>query len=104
LKRLGLNQAKYEYIRKYNDKYIYLDKEFNEEILEIEEIAKKIELNIKFPMFIKPSNSGSSVGVNRATNTEELKKYIEYASKYDKKILIEEGIIGRELECSVIRK
>ena len=53
-------------------------------------------------MFIKPSNSGSSVGINKAKNIEELEKYIEYASKFDKKILIEETLIGREIECSVL--
>ena len=53
-------------------------------------------------MFIKPSNSGSSVGINKAKNNEELKKYIEYASKYDNKILIEEGIVGKEIECAVL--
>lgn len=41
--------------------------------------------NISYPMFIKPSNSGSSVGINKAKNIEELEKYIEYASKFDKK-------------------
>ena len=53
-------------------------------------------------MFVKPSNSGSSVGINKAENIEDLKKYIEYASKFDKKILIEEGINGREVECAVL--
>lgn len=53
-------------------------------------------------MFIKPSNSGSSVGINKAKSKGELKQAIEYASKFDNKILIEEGIIGRELECAVL--
>ena len=53
-------------------------------------------------MFVKPSNSGSSVGINKAKNKEELEKYIEYASKYDNKILIEQGIEGREVECAVL--
>ena len=57
---------------------------------------------LKFPMFIKPSNSGSSVGINKAKNKEELKKDIEFASKYDNKILIEEGIVGKEVECAVL--
>ncbi len=53
-------------------------------------------------MFIKPSNSGSSVGISKATNKEELKKAIEYAAQFDKKILIEEGINAREIECAVL--
>ncbi len=102
--KAGLKQAKYEYIRKYDDKYIYVNKNFDEEILDLEEIARKVETNIKYPMFVKPSNSGSSVGVNKAKNKEELKQYIKYASEFDNKILVEEGIIGREVECAVLGK
>ena len=100
--KAGINQAKYEYIRKFNDKYIYVDKSFNEDILDIDEIVKKISNNLKYPMFIKPSNSGSSVGINKANDMIELKDAIEYASIYDKKILIEEGLRGKEVECAVI--
>ena len=100
--KAGIKQAKYDYIRKFNDKYIYVDKSFNEKILNLEEVVEKINSNLKYPMFIKPSNSGSSVGINKANNTEELKNAIEYAAKFDKKILIEEGLIGREVECAVL--
>lgn len=100
--RVGLKQANYEYVRKYKDKYIYIDKKFEEDILSLDEIVIKIANNLKFPMFIKPSNSGSSVGVNKANNKEELKQHIEYAAKFDTKILIEEGIIGKEVECAVL--
>lgn len=100
--RAGIKQAKYEYIRKINDKYIYVDKNFNEEILDINKIVEKINNNLKYPMFIKPSNSGSSVGINKANNIDELKKAIEYAAKFDKKILIEEGLVGKEVECAVL--
>ncbi len=100
--KIGLNQTKYEYIRKYKNQYIYVDKKFNEEIITLEEASKKITQNLKFPMFIKPSNSGSSVGINKAKNEEELKKHIQYAAQFDTKILIEEGINGREVECAVL--
>lgn len=100
--KAGLKQAKYEYIRSFKDKYIYVDKEFNEEILTLNELVQKIEKNLKYPMFIKPSNSGSSVGINKANNVEELKSAIEYAAKFDKKILIEQGLIGQEVECAVL--
>lgn len=100
--KAGIKQAKYEYIRRFNNNYIYVDKNFNEEILEIDEVVQKIGNNLNYPMFIKPSNSGSSVGINKANNLEELKSAIEFASKYDKKILIEEGIVGKEVECAVL--
>lgn len=100
--KAGIKQAKYEYIRSFNDKYIYVDKEFNEEILGLDEVAQKINNNLKYPMFIKPSNSGSSVGINKANNLEELKAAIEYAAKFDKKILVEQGLVGKEVECAVL--
>ena len=100
--KAGLKQAKYAYIRKYQYKYINIDSQFNEKIMTLDETANNIEKNLKYPLFIKPSNSGSSVGINKATNIEELKKYIEYASKFDNKILIEQGIVGKEVECAVL--
>ena len=100
--KAGLNQTPYEYVRKYKDTYIYIDKNFNEKILDLKEIAKKITENLEFPMFVKPSNSGSSVGVKKAENEKELIENIEYASKFDNKILIEQGINGREIECAVL--
>ena len=51
----------------------------------IEDNVEKIIKEIGFPMFVKPSNSGSSVGVKKATNREELKMAIENAGKYDRK-------------------
>ncbi len=62
----------------------------------------KIEDYIGYPAFVKPANAGSSVGVTKASNREELTESIDYAFKYDKKILVEEAVIGRELEVSVI--
>ena len=50
----------------------------------------------------KPSNSGSSVGVNKAENKEELKEHIKYAWKFDKKILVEKERQGKEVECAVL--
>ena len=100
--KANVNQAKYIYIRKYNEKYIYIDEEFNERILELEDIAKITNDKLRFPVFVKPSNSGSSVGINKAHNIEELKNAIVEAGKYDNKILIEEGIVGKEVECAVL--
>lgn len=97
-----LNQAKYVYIRKFEDKYIYINEDFSEEILNIQETVNKIMEKIDFPMFIKPSNSGSSVGISKAKNKDELINAITEAGKFDKRILIEENINGREIECAVL--
>lgn len=98
-----INQAKYLYIKTYEkNKYIYVDNNFNEKTINLEELIIIAEKELKYPMFIKPSNSGSSVGVNKAENKEELIKNIEIAIKYDNKILIEQGIVGKEVECAVL--
>lgn len=100
--KAGINQTKYVYVRKHDDKYIYVDEKFNEELLKLEDISKIIIKKLKFPMFVKPSNSGSSVGISKVTNEKELEKAIKEASEFDRKILIEEGINGREVECAVL--
>ncbi|MCI5839194.1 MAG: D-alanine--D-alanine ligase family protein [Peptoniphilaceae bacterium] len=69
-----------------------LDEKFLDECIEY----------IKFPMIVKPSANGSSIGVNKALNREDLKKYINEALKYDKKALIEELIEAQEIEISVV--
>ena len=100
--KAGLKQAPYIYIRNDKEKYRYIEKDFTEEVLELTEIAEKIEEKLEYPMFVKPSNSGSSVGISKAKNKSELMEAIKYAEKYDKKILIEQGIQGREVECAVL--
>lgn len=100
--KANIKQASYEYIRKDKDEYIYIDREFNEKRYKLNDVCKIIDKKLTYPMFIKPSNSGSSVGINKANNIKELEEYIEYASKYDKKILIEENLVGKEVECSVL--
>lgn len=102
--KIGLNQAKYEYIKKVKEGYVWVDKQFQEMKMNLEEISIQISKNLKFPMFIKPSRSGSSVGVKKAKNLQDLKEYIKYASCFDNKILIEEGIVGKEVECAVLGK
>ena len=93
-----IDQAPYIYIKKNKDGYAIIDEKFEEEEFKIEKITDKI----KFPMFVKPSNSGSSIGVKKATNNSELKMAIEHAGKYDNKILVEQGIDAREIECAVL--
>ena len=80
-----IKQAQYVLIKVENDNYIYVDDELNEK-----------------EMGIKPSNSGSSVGVMKAENKEELVKAIENAKEFDKEVLVEQGINGKEVECAVL--
>lgn len=95
-------QAPYCYIRKIGENYVYIDTEFNEHSLELTEIIDKVSKSLKYPVFVKPSNSGSSVGVKRAKDMQELKDAIVYASQFDSKILVEQGIFGKEIECAVL--
>ena len=96
--KAGIPQAPYIYIRKQNDVYKIINDNFEEEELKFKTITSKL----KFPVFVKPSNSGSSVGVKKATNVDELKKAIENAGQYDNKILVEQGIDGKEVECALL--
>ena len=101
--KANINQAKHIYIKDYDDdKVTLVEKDLEEKKITIDESIKKINENLKFPLFIKPSRSGSSVGVNKAENNEELKKYIIEAFKFDSKVLIEQGIKGKEVECAVL--
>lgn len=66
------------------------------------ELVKQMEENLKWPLFVKPANLGSSVGITKATTREELVSAVELAFKYDRKIIVEQGIVARELEMSVL--
>jgi D-alanine-D-alanine ligase len=55
-----------------------------------------------YPMFVKPANLGSSVGITKAHNCEELREAVNAAFQFDRKIIIERGIVGREFECAVL--
>ena len=91
-------QASYVYVKRTDEEYVIINEEFEQEEFSIEKITNKLT----FPMFVKPSNSGSSIGVKKVTTDQELKKAIEYAAQYDTKILIEQGIDGKEVECAVL--
>lgn len=63
---------------------------------------KNIIKKLSFPVIVKPANSGSSIGINKANNMKELKSAIKKAKKYDQKVLIEKFIHAKELECAVL--
>jgi D-alanine-D-alanine ligase len=63
--------------------------------------AEAVKL-LPFPVFVKPANLGSSVGISKARNRAELEKAVALASQYDRKVIVERGIEGREFECSVL--
>lgn len=67
-----------------------------------ESIYNQIEGTLIYPVFVKPANMGSSVGISKADNREELTVAIEEALKYDRRIVVEQGIDAREIECAVL--
>lgn len=65
-------------------------------------VADLIEQKFEYPIFVKPSNAGSSVGVSKAHDRKELIEALNLAARYDRKVLVEEFINGREVECAVL--
>jgi len=66
------------------------------------DIMRRVEREIGFPCFIKPANLGSSVGISKAKDATGLEEAINLAARYDRKIIIEEGLDVREIECAVL--
>ncbi|WP_202620404.1 D-alanine--D-alanine ligase family protein [Emergencia sp. 1XD21-10] len=76
---------------------------YSEDLAEhMEEIIADIEAELPYVMFVKPSNMGSSVGISKVRNADELRQALLLAAKYDRRIIIEEGIDCREVETGVI--
>jgi len=75
---------------------------FRQDFKNMEETVGRVEDKLSYPVFVKPSNSGSSRGVSKANNREELIDGLMLAAEHDRKILVEEAIIGREIECAVL--
>jgi D-alanine-D-alanine ligase len=65
-------------------------------------VISHVESKLGFPCFVKPANLGSSVGVSRANDAESLTKAIDLAAEYDRKIIVEEALEMREIECAVL--
>lgn len=89
----GIRQAKFVGLRDYE----FL---FSEE--DREKCMDRVEAEIAYPVFVKPSCAGSSCGVSKACDREQLEKALIHAAEYDSRILCEEFIKGREVECAVI--
>lgn len=87
----GINKAKFHWFNKYD-----FETEPEKCVADTEKIIGK------YPMFVKPANAGSSVGITKAKNRDELIAGIKKAIKEDGRILIEEGISGKEIECAVL--
>ena len=65
-------------------------------------LSNKIIKKLNFPVFVKPSNSGSSLGISKVINQSELLEALEKAWRIDQRILVEEGLEVREIECGII--
>lgn len=89
--RLGIRQAKYV-------------KVYREDLLGdgIQAVISRVEERFSYPVFVKPSNAGSSRGVSKACDRAQLAGGLRLAAEHDRKILVEEAICGRELECAVL--
>jgi D-alanine-D-alanine ligase len=65
-------------------------------------VIRQVEAKLGYPCFVKPANLGSSVGVTRADDAESLRSAINLAAEYDRKIIVEEALDMREIECAVM--
>jgi D-alanine-D-alanine ligase len=81
-------------------RYTVLDRK--DVLNDLNSAVQKVKENLGFPCFIKPCNAGSSIGVGKARNEEELKSSLMAAGMHDRRILAEEFIDGREVECAVL--
>lgn len=69
---------------------------------ELEQKIQEIEEKLSYPVFTKPSNMGSSVGISKSDNQEELRASLELAFKYDSRVLVEQGVTAREIEVGLL--
>lgn len=86
---LGIRQAKYEPV-------------FGWELNHMNAVMDRVEKALPYPVYVKPANAGSSVGVSKAENRKELEQALYLAAEHDGRILVEETIVGREIECAVL--
>ena len=86
---IGIRQAKFVGVRR-------------GELTDMDEVVSRVEKALDYPVFVKPSKAGSSQGVSKAEDREGLVAALRLAAQHDSKILVEENIVGRELECAVL--
>lgn len=65
-------------------------------------LLKKIEETLGSPVFVKPANMGSSVGISKCSTKKEIQQGTEEAFRFDRRVIVEEAIVGREIECAVL--
>ncbi len=87
---MGIPQCKFDYTEK------------SEWVSDYDGIITRFEASLGYPIFVKPANLGSSVGISKAKDRIELKKAIDDAFRYDRKVIAEEFVDGREIECAVL--
>ncbi len=86
---LGIRQARYVVIR-------------HTDLNDMDDCVKRVEETLSYPVFVKPSKAGSSRGVTKAADRHMLEEGLREAVRHDSKILVEETIVGREIECAVL--
>lgn len=65
-------------------------------------LCDELEADLGYPCFVKPANLGSSVGIAKATNRRELEAALDSAASYDRRVIVEAGVVAREVECSIL--
>ncbi len=85
---IGIPQAGFVPVRRY-------------QLERMDRVVERVEQKFSYPVFVKPSNAGSSVGISKAHDRDELIAGLRLAAEHDSKILVEEAINGREIECAV---
>jgi len=87
---LGVKQAAYEAVTR---------EELEEDA---GKVISRVEKHFPYPVFVKPCNAGSSCGISKAADAQSLIRGLKEASRFDRKILVEEAIVGHEVECAVL--
>lgn len=95
---LGIAQAEYVLVRAVEVERATT----GEQGVTMDSLVERVEAKLEYPVFIKPSKAGSSQGVSKAHNREELIRGLTLAAQHDTKILVERNVIGREIECAVL--
>lgn len=89
----GLPQVKYQEVKR--------DKIWSSPCI-FPKLCDEVEQEIGYPCFIKPANLGSSVGISKARTRSELETALDEAANYDRRIIVEQGVVAREVECAIL--